>query len=160
MSNRREEVDLIDLNLFDPDASSDMFYGKFVHSFKNPNGGPDVSFVYRRIDPGTLLELIDQALLVAVDDEGGVSAYVEETTISQLKMNRVRIYHRMEVLQKCITLPKFKNLDQIKNLPMDWQIVLYNLIMHGTLGGDTATVTRFPEENQGSETQELLHKSA
>lgn len=159
MTNRRDEIQITELNLFDPDTSSDMFHGRFVHSFKTPSDD-DISFVYRRIDPGTLLELVDQALLSAASDEGGIESHVEATPISQMKMARVRIYHQMEVLQKCIVMPKFKNLEQIKELPMDWQLTLYNLIMHGALGDTNVTVQRFQKEGQQSETQDLLHKSA
>lgn len=155
---RREDIQIVDLNIFDPDTSADIFYGKYVHSFKNPTGGKDISFIYRRIDPGTLLELTDQALLVA-SEENNIDDLPEESPLSQLRMTKVRIYHRLEVLQKCITLPKFKNLEQIKKLPIDWQIELYNLVMNGTLGGDNVTVRRFQKDNGESETQELLHKS-
>lgn len=145
-----------DLNLFDPDESVDMFYGKYIHTFPIRGSEKGKSFIYRRIDPGTLLELIDTALLTSSEDinESQESdelqsqpveqvEQVEISPLSKLKAARVQIYHRLEVLQKCIVKPTFNNLEQIKKIPLDWQITLYNKIMHGTLGGETATVDRF-----------------
>ena len=145
---RRKEVKLEDVNFFDPDSSADMFYGKFVKSFPNPQGGKDVAFIYRRIDPGTLLELTDAALLIMSNKEEEVQT-AAPSQIEELRMMKVRQVHRLEVLQKCIVQPQFKNLDQLNNIPLDWQISLYQLIMHGVLGGDTATVSRFPQEGEG-----------
>lgn len=150
---RRQEVKMLELNLFDPDTSAEMFYGKYVKSFTHPKAGnPDVSFVYRRIDPGTLLELTDTALYILAKDEQEPEQHepVEEDALTQLQNAKVRMYHRHEVLHKCIVAPKFKNLDQIKNVPVDWQVELYNLIMHGVLGGDVLTAQRFPAQNHAA----------
>lgn len=151
---RRNEMVITDLNMFDPDTSVDMFYGKFVKSFPHPRGGEDISFIYRRIDPGTLLELTDVALFAQPSQSSDASAEPSaEPSLSpaeQLRIAKVRRIHRLEVLQKCICEPKFKNLEQIDTVPMDWQISLYNLIMHSALGGDCLTATRFPEEGQAA----------
>lgn len=137
---RRSDVKLEDVNFFDPDSSADLFYGKFVKTFPHPQGGKDVAFIYRRIDPGTLLELTDAALLIMSGDKADEPVV---PPLEELRMMKVRQVHRLEVLQKCIVQPQFKNLDQLNNVPLDWQISLYQLIMHGVLGGDTATVARF-----------------
>lgn len=156
MAIERVEDAQLDLNLFDPDESVDMFYGKYIHTFPVRGSEKGKSFIYRRIDPGTLLELIDTALLTgseSTEESDGSDEHqpqsestepVDNSPLARLKAARVQIYHRLEVLQKCIVKPVFKNLEQIKKVPLDWQIVLYNKIMHGTLGGDTATVDRFP----------------
>lgn len=155
MTERRSEIQMEDLNLYDPDSSAEMFYGQFVARFKSPKG-IEVAFVYRRVDPGTLLELTDQALLYlgdTKDDEDVDDVEVESDSVSELKMARVRMLHRLEVLQKCVVAPQFKNLDEIKNIPAEWQVKLYQLIMHGVLGGDTVTVSRFREEDEDVEAQ-------
>ena len=146
--HRRSEIELTDVNLFDPDTSVDMFYGQFVKTFDHPRkGNPAVSFVYRRIDPGTLLELTDAALLALSDSDNEVSADAPPSSpFDQLQMAKLRLTHRLEVLQKCICAPKFKNLEQLKKIPTEWQLELYNLIMHGVLGGDVLTASRFQEE--------------
>ena len=144
---RRSEIPLVDVNLFDPDTSVDMFYGQFVKTFEHPRKGEaPVSFIYRRIDPGTLLELTDVALLTLSENETPDDTPIRETPLDQLKMAKLRLTHRLEVLQKCICAPKFKNLEQLKKIPTDWQIDLYNLIMHGVLGGDVLTASRFQKE--------------
>lgn len=149
--NRRNEIKIEDLNLYDPDTSVDMFYGQFVKTFPNPRKGkPDVSFIYRRIDPGTLLELTDVALLHASksDPEAPDEPAPEPTRREQLEFVRTQVLHRLEVLQKCICQPKFENLEQLKKIPTDWQVDLYNLIMHGVMGGDVLTAQRFREKGQ------------
>ena len=144
---RRDEVKLEDVNFFDPDSSADMFYGRFVKQFPHPKGEGMVGFVYRRIDPGTLLELTDAALLIMGENPSGEPP-ADAPSLEELRMLKVRQVHRLEVLQKCIVRPQFKNLDQLNNVPLEWQVVLYNLIMHGVLGGDTATVSRFHQEGE------------
>ena len=151
---RRSEIMMEDLNLYEPDTSADMFYGKHVVKFKAPDGR-EIAFVYRRIDPGTLLELTDQALLAAASDEPELDDdgnplpedIAEITPLAELRMARVSLLHRLEVLQKCIVMPTFKNLDQIKHIPSEWQSSLYSLIMNNSIGGDCLTAVRFPEEN-------------
>lgn len=148
---RRSEIKLQDVNLFNPDTSADMFYGQFVKTFPHPRKGePDVSFVYRRVDPGTLLELTDTALLIASDrarEEEEIAPEGSPSLVEQFELAQVRMTHRLEVLQKCICAPSFKNLEQLKKIPSDWQIELYNLIMHGVLGDDVLTARRFQEED-------------
>ena len=144
--NRRSEIKIEDLNLYDPDTSVDMFYGRFVKTFPHPQKGkPDVSFVYRRIDPGTLLEVTDTALLsMSRQVEDSPSAMHAPTPVEEFELMKTRMYHRLEILQKCICEPRFKNLEQMKNIPSEWQVELYNLIMHGVFGGDVLSVERFP----------------
>ena len=149
---RRYEIKLEDVNLFNPDTSADMFYGQFVKTFPHPRKGePDVSFIYRKCDPGTLLELTDTALLIASDrapsEEEVAQGHSPSSLVEQFELAQVRMTHRLEVLQKCICAPSFKNLEQLKKIPSDWQIELYNLIMHGVLGEDVLTARRFQEED-------------
>ena len=144
---RRGEVEITELNLYDPDDSAQMFYGGFVKTFTA--NGKDISFIYRKIDPGTLLELVDTAIRnPQTDPETGEDKSAPLTPIEQLKSLKVQMVHRLEVLQKCIVQPAFANLKQIERIPMDWQVELYKLIMHGVLGGDTLTVSRFREEDE------------
>ena len=147
--DRVADMELEDLNIFDPDTSVDMFYGEFVHRFPHPKQkDKQVAFIYRRVDPGTLLELIDNAILIGSDQPTEPNQPASQrSSVSQLKVTKMQVYHRLEVLQKCVTRPTFENLEQIKKLPLDWQVKLYNLIMHGTLGGDCLTVERFQEES-------------
>ena len=146
---RRSEVQITELNLYDPDDSAQMFYGGYVKTFTA--NGKDISFIYRKIDPGTLLELVDIAMTAPkTDQETGEDKAEPLTPMEQLQQMKVDMVHRLEVLQKCIVQPAFKNLDQIKSIPMEWQIELYKLIMHGVLaGGATESVARFPEEDEG-----------
>lgn len=145
--HRRAEVKIEDLNLYDPDTSVDMFYGRFVKTFPHPQKGqPDVSFIYRRIDPGTLLELTDAVLIQMrkhEPDEPGMPIPTH-TPSEQLEFIKTQMLHRLEVLQKCICQPRFQNLEQMKKIPEDWQVELYKLIMHGVMGGDVITAQRFP----------------
>ena len=150
---RRDEIPIQDLNLFDPDSSADMFYGRFVKKFPHPKGEGEVGFVYRRIDPGTLLELTDAALLIMSGDKSEPApAQPTPNPISELRMMKVKQIHRIEVLHKCIVQPQFENVAQINNIPLEWQITLYNLIMHGVLGGGTDTVSRFHEKGKNGRT--------
>ena len=132
---------VFDMNLFDPDDSSAMFNGGYVKSFE-AHDGKEVSFIYRKIDPGTLLDLTNTSLLMPASGDKKSDAE-ELTQVEQLQIAQQRMHHRWEVLHKCIVAPQFENLKQIDRIPQEWQLVLYNLIMHGVLARDTSTVRRF-----------------
>ena len=150
---RRAESQITELNLYDPDSSAQMFYGGFIKTFTA--NGKDISFIYRKIDPGVLLELTDTAMLSPkTDPDTGEDRLAPLTPIQQLEQAKVQMIHRLEVLQKCIVQPEFANLKQIERIPMDWQVELYKLIMHGVLGGDTLTVSRFCEEDEDAQAQD------
>lgn len=161
-------MELTDVNWFDVDKSPAMFDGKFVKSFPHPSGGDPVSFLFRRIDPGTLLELTDNALYLMVpreeseelDEEELLERGLEpppeppppqseaELFVSNLRMLKIRTTHRLEVLQRCIVKPIFETLEQVKGIPTDWQLELYGGIMQNVLGGNCLMTGRFPEAGE------------
>ena len=138
---RRSEKSKFEVNLFDPDSSSAMFHGSYVAEFEGFDK-KKVCFVYRKIDVGTLLEITNMVFLLQKQEDAQKDP-PERTNLERLEDARTQMHHRWEVLQKCIVEPQFENLAQIEKIPWDWQIELYKLIMHGVLGGDTPTVSRF-----------------
>lgn len=142
---------LEDDHWFDPDASAEMYRGEYVKTFENPNTGEPVRFLYRRIDPGTLLELTDIALFSMEDRSVDDADVVVEEPLTrddlitrEFRAFKIRTTHRLEVLHKCIVKPSFKTLDQVKRLPMEWQEELYHIIMKNVNGGENLSGKRFP----------------
>ena len=140
-TKRRSEIVLEDVNFYDPDTSSAMFYGEYVRTYERED--QKASFLLRKVDPGTLLELTGTALIRAGVKKDHDPDPDPVSPIKQIENARVQLYHRLEILQKCIIKPQFDNLKQLEKIPMEWQIDMYQFVMHGILGGDAATVRKF-----------------
>lgn len=156
--SRKEAMKLDDVRWFDVDMSAQMFEGQFIKSFEPPGGGSPVSFLFRRIDPGTLLELTGNALFLAGETDGkedilplAPTSSVDRSAqlIKDLKVLKIRTTHRLEVLHRCILRPTFETLEQLKRIPTEWQVALYNEVMRHVLGGNCLLTGRFPRACQG-----------
>jgi len=150
---RRDAMQLEDVRWFDKDASTGMFDGGFVRSFEHPDNGNPVSFLFRRIDPGTLLELTNSALYLMGEEDDTTDTIDpnaqarpvsrSQQLINDLKILKIRTTHRLEILHRCIIRPEFQTLEEVKVIPPEWQVELYGDIMRNVLGGNCLLTGRF-----------------